>query len=688
MKNKRKKINLKKILLILVPIIIVTLIILIGVYSVNKNNSNGVFSILEKRWIEKNKSTVIDVSVLNDIPIFGMEGEGVFFDFLEDLSKETGLEFNMIPYSTGKSSNSKYVFEINNKTKIDDNELLFFKDNYVLVSKDDKKVKKFTDLEGITIGALDTELTNIKDYLSDNTKVVYNTYTSIDNIVTALNNNEIKYAIISSNVYIDKIFANNYYIAYNIPELYTNYVLNINGNEKILNSIINKYYIRWNKEKLSNSYNSKLFSLYFEQKKLDDVTKTDFLSKEYVYGYVKNLPYESKINEDFIGFNSEMIDNFANRTGVTFKVKEYNSIKDLTSALNNGKVDIAFNYYDYKDLTNNFDYTVSPYKEKLVVLSSINNTTTTVSSFRSLKGTEVYMIENKIANYITDKTDITVKAFKKASTLFNYLNDDSILILDYNTYDYYRNSELSSYKVIYEQDIDTDFNFILLNSNKNRAFVSLYKYYISTINVDSYKANALLKLDKDSKKIDLTYIYIFSGIVILGAFSVFYFKSKNITGKIKREDKMRYVDHLTSLKNRHYLNQNYSKWQANKIYPQAVIVININKIGHINDVYGHEEGDAIIKKAANILINNQLEQSDIVRTNGDEFLIYLVGYEESKVITYMRRLYKEFKNLPYKFGASLGYSMILDDVKTIDDAINEAVLEIKTNKENQNDEEN
>ena len=51
----------------------------------------------------------------------------------------------------------------------------------------------------------------------------------------------------------------------------------------------------------------------------------------------------------------------------------------------------------------------------------------------------------------------------------------------------------------------------------------------------------------------------------------------------------------------------------------------------------------------------------------------------------MRRLYKEFKNLPYKFGASLGYSMILDDVKTIDDAINEAVLEIKTNKESSED---
>ena len=92
----------------------------------------------------------------------------------------------------------------------------------------------------------------------------------------------------------------------------------------------------------------------------------------------------------------------------------------------------------------------------------------------------------------------------------------------------------------------------------------------------------------------------------------------------------------------------------------------------------------VLKKAANILLNNQLEQSDIVRTNGDQFLIYMIGYEENKVIAYMRKLNKEFKNLPYNFGATLGYSMILDDIKTIDDAINEAVLEVKTTKEMNN----
>ena len=64
------------------------------------------------------------------------------------------------------------------------------------------------------------------------------------------------------------------------------------------------------------------------------------------------------------------------------------------------------------------------------------------------------------------------------------------------------------------------------------------------------------------------------------------------------------------------------------------------------------------------------------------FLIYMVGYSEKDVVNYTRRIYKELKELPYGFGASVGYSMIMDDVKTVDDAINEAILDMKNNKKN------
>ena len=49
----------------------------------------------------------------------------------------------------------------------------------------------------------------------------------------------------------------------------------------------------------------------------------------------------------------------------------------------------------------------------------------------------------------------------------------------------------------------------------------------------------------------------------------------------------------------------------------------------------------------------------------------------------MRKLYKAMKDLPHGYGAAFGYSMIDDDIKLLDDAINEATLDMRSNKESQ-----
>ena len=138
---------------------------------------------------------------------------------------------------------------------------------------------------------------------------------------------------------------------------------------------------------------------------------------------------------------------------------------------------------------------------------------------------------------------------------------------------------------------------------------------------------------------------------------------------------------LTSLKNRNYLNHNIKAWNDSQKYPQAIIIIDLNNIKYVNDNYGHEQGDKLIIGAASTLINTQLENSEIIRSDGNEFLIYLVGYSEQQISTYSKKLAKEFKTLPYGFGAAIGYSMILDEIKTIDDAINEATIEMRKDKE-------
>lgn len=156
-------------------------------------------------------------------------------------------------------------------------------------------------------------------------------------------------------------------------------------------------------------------------------------------------------------------------------------------------------------------------------------------------------------------------------------------------------------------------------------------------------------------------------------------KEKNTIKKIKKEDRLYYFDAMTNLKNRNYLNDNIDFWSSSKVYPQTIIIIDINALKELNDRKGHEVGDNQIRAVANVLIKTQRDNSEIMRTDGDEFMIYLVGYEDKQISSYMHKLNKEFNSsLPDKdYGVSMGFYSIKDELVSIDDAISEALLMIK-----------
>ena len=178
-------------------------------------------------------------------------------------------------------------------------------------------------------------------------------------------------------------------------------------------------------------------------------------------------------------------------------------------------------------------------------------------------------------------------------------------------------------------------------------------------------------------------LYIVIGALIVGFIVYTIIKKSLYVKKIKKEDRLYYFDAMTNLKNRNYLNDNIDFWSSTKVYPSAMIVIDINKLKLLNDRKGHEAGDNQIKAVANVLIKTQRDNSEIMRTDGDEFMIYLVGYDEKKIGSYIHKLNRELlSSLPHKdYGVSIGYSMINDAIKTVDDAINEATAMMKEVKE-------
>lgn len=673
-----KKRNNKTIVLIVIGIFFV---VLFGIFILNYSKDDASFSILEKKWISDNTSNIIDVSVYNDVPVYGNKGKGVIFDLLNDFTDKYKINFNKVSYLSSSSSNLKTTaFRIlNSNTEITDNDILLYEDSYVLVTnRDDAYIDRITDIDGIEIAVLSSDIGFVSSYLSDAKKVSYVSKDSLEEIETSIKNKEVEYAMIPYNMNLDFILENDLNIVYHLNDIAKKYVLTIE-NKTFLN-IMKKFYKEFGTTTQTDSYKEHFLDEYFLDKNISEADRMGYNASSYTVGYITYMPYTDTEEKELVGTLSNYLSGFEDIYAVDFKLKAYDSIELLKKDLSNGTIDVAFANFNTNGMNIDTLYTPSLFKEEYVVLSKDKFV---VNSIKSLRDKEVSILKDSYINDLVTASGIKYKAYNNTDDLIRNVSSDTVLVIDKDTYEYYRARKLNDFNELYRGVLPYQYKFVIRDVNKNTLFADMFSYYVSTVNYDEVRFN----YNTSTKLYDYTLLITFLitlFVILLAIFLVFIIKKKKNKNDIiiTNNDKLRYIDAMTSLKNRTYLNSKIKEWDENVIYPQGFVVVDLNNIKYINDNKGHEEGDTVIKKAASILIVNQEANTDIIRTDGTEFLIYMVGYSEKDVVAYTRKIYKELKELPYGFGATIGYSMIMDDVKTVDDAINEATIDMRNKKEN------
>ena len=676
---------MKKKLIIILPILIAAITFFFVYRYYNKEDKTTTLTVNEKRWVENNKEQAFDFEVVNDYPLYGFNGNGVIFDFLKDFEKNIGIEFNKIPYlKSSEATGDSYKIKIlSNSDKITKDEIFLFNDNYVAIGKKYQRINHITDLKNITFGVFTEDYEEISFYLKSGTNLSYKAYDNIATLYQALDLGEVNMIIVPNVMYLDyTIQKDKYSINYYFTELKKQIVISLSSNDKELNNIIKKYYNKWKQTNFIKEYNDAYLNYYLDKNKLSAKTKATLISKNYVYGYVENPPYESKVNNEVAGIAGEYISRVSRLANINFKYKKYKTTKDLQKAIANGKVDVYFDYYNY----NNDKYlpTLSTFIEDYVVLGRVEDNHI-VNSFESLKDQEIAMVKgDSLYNYFANNSRANIHEYNNLDELLKKAGN-RLIVVDNEIYSYYQNSKFKKLKLLYKDTMMNDYKFMVKNNNE--AFYDLFNYIINTNSYYNYRNSGINNLKAsilENSTLEQVYIIvliiIFAPIIVLLLFYLI-FKRKRQIKKIKITNRHKYTDMLTSLKNRNYLNAKMPEWGNCEVFPQAIVMVDLNNVKYVNDNYGHEEGDELIIKAAGILVNTQLENSEIIRTDGNEFLIYLVGYSERQISTYAKKLAKEMKNLPHEFGAAVGYSMITDEIKTLDDAINEATLEMITNKE-------
>jgi len=105
-----------------------------------------------------------------------------------------------------------------------------------------------------------------------------------------------------------------------------------------------------------------------------------------------------------------------------------------------------------------------------------------------------------------------------------------------------------------------------------------------------------------------------------------------------------------------------------------VSVIDVNWLKYVNDHFGHEAGDELLKRVASELKKFKRESDFVGRIGGDEFGAIWVGVGEEQVNMVEKRLFTHFDNMflePYnvEISISVGSAVYGSDGTTLNDLL-------------------
>lgn len=119
-----------------------------------------------------------------------------------------------------------------------------------------------------------------------------------------------------------------------------------------------------------------------------------------------------------------------------------------------------------------------------------------------------------------------------------------------------------------------------------------------------------------------------------------YLQNEEIRRREELQGQLTYInqhDALTGLYNRMVYENKVKELSVSGINPISVVVADANYLKLSNDIFGHEEGDRLLKQLADALRHEAKPEYIVCRCGGDEFYVLLPGVGKEEAEDYIRR---------------------------------------------------
>ncbi len=117
--------------------------------------------------------------------------------------------------------------------------------------------------------------------------------------------------------------------------------------------------------------------------------------------------------------------------------------------------------------------------------------------------------------------------------------------------------------------------------------------------------------------------------------------------------KLANTDSLTNLPNRRFIDSVFmdaAKNDHGSHFPMTIVVVDIDHFKRVNDTYGHDTGDMVLKHMARLFRRNIRELDVVARIGGEEFLIIFPRTSHQVGLHIAEKIRKMVEDYPFKYN--------------------------------------
>lgn len=451
--------------------------------------------------------------------------------------------------------------------------------------------------------------------------------------------------------------------------------------------------------------NIKAKDLIFNHKDIDKIELTPkekaFLIKKGVLNLCAApdwMPYDAiNKNKKHIGIAADLYKQFSKNLEIKFNLISTSSWNQSLDYMKKNKCDVLSLAHENINRKSYMDFTSSIMQSNYVIATKsselfIDNFKTVLNKkFVSIKGDSVTSyLKETYPNIKLIEVDTVFEALKMVSNneVFAYI--DTTLSIGHAITKY----GLHDLKITGK--IDWVSKLSVATSNTSPMLNTIMQKAVDSINTNQKNAlmNKLINI-KYEKGIDYSLVWTILIISTLLILLVFYWNRKiTISNKLLQEanriidiknkelEHLATTDKLTNISNRNKIDEILiaEANRANRFSSTfGIIIVDIDHFKLVNDTYGHQTGDLILKEFANILKANLRKTDTLGRWGGEEFMIICTECNNEGILSLSQVLKEKIAsnkfNIKEKTTASFGVSIYQKDedinklIKRADDAL-------------------